>query len=136
MPVLTQRWNDPFPDHPGLRVLVCRYRPRGLLKADQTWDLWEKELGPSEELHAAVYGNRGRTPVSWEVYRQRYLREMLRPAARDKIAALARRVGRGETLTLLCSSQCVREERCHRSLLKGLIERAAADPGGAADGPT
>jgi len=41
------------------------------------------------------------------------------------IADLARRVARGETITLLCSSACVREDRCHRSLLKALIEQAA-----------
>jgi hypothetical protein len=32
-------------------------------------------------------------------------------------------VGGGETITLLCSSACTRESRCHRSLLKELIER-------------
>ena len=40
-----------------------------------------------------------------------------------KIRALAVRVRAGEMITLLCSSQCTREDRCHRSLLKGLIER-------------
>jgi hypothetical protein len=43
-------------------------------------------------------------------------------AQRHKIKALADRVRAGETITLLCSSQCTREDRCHRSLLKGLIE--------------
>jgi hypothetical protein len=41
------------------------------------------------------------------------------------IDALARRVASGEQLTLLCSSACDRESRCHRSLLKELIETAA-----------
>ena len=43
-------------------------------------------------------------------------------AQRDAIRALAERVKSGERITLLCSSACVREDRCHRSLLKKLIE--------------
>jgi len=35
-----------------------------------------------------------------------------------QIAELAARVSAGETITLLCSSQCAREARCHRSILK------------------
>lgn len=122
MPIRTRRWNDPAEADDGFRLLVTRYRPRGVAKSEETWDAWEKGLGPSVELHAQVYGKGGRTPLSWEVYRQRYLREML--GQKEKIAELARRVATGETITLLCSSQCVREDRCHRSVLKGLIERA------------
>jgi hypothetical protein len=47
---------------------------------------------------------------------------------KPKIQALAQRVASGETITLLCSSQCTREDRCHRSLLKALIERELAAP--------
>jgi len=39
---------------------------------------------------------------------------------------LAARVRQGETITLLCSSACVDESRCHRSLLRELIESAVA----------
>jgi hypothetical protein len=41
---------------------------------------------------------------------------------RDKIGELAKRSQAGETITLLCSSSCERESRCHRSLLKDLID--------------
>jgi uncharacterized protein YeaO (DUF488 family) len=54
-----------------------------------------------------------------------YLREMR--DQRDAIAELARRVQSGETITLLCSSSCERDSRCHRSLLKTLIEAHARD---------
>ena len=123
MPVHTKRWNDPVEPADGHRLLVTRYRPRGLKKEDETWHAWEKELGPSVELHAAVYGKGERTPISWETYRQRYLKEMLGPTQRARIKALAERVKAGETITLLCSTQCTRADRCHRSLLKALIER-------------
>jgi uncharacterized protein YeaO (DUF488 family) len=121
MPLKTKRWNDPVEDDDGHRLLVTRYRPRGLPKSEETWQAWDKDLAPSVELHAAAYGKGERLTLNWEIYRQRYLREML--AQKGKIMALADRVRAGETITLLCSAQCTREERCHRSLLKALIER-------------
>src|SRR5687768_15777245 len=125
MTIKTKRWDDPRDPDDGFRLLVTRYRPRGLAKAAETWDAWEPKLGPSVELHAAAYGKSG-TPISWEVYRRRYLTEMR--ARRPLIADLARRAAAGESMTLLCSSQCVRESRCHRSLLKELIEKEMAGP--------
>lgn len=119
MPVKTKRWSDPPEPDDGVRILVCRYRPRGVAKADETWDLWDPSLGPSKELHAAVY-TRGSSPIPWERYRIRYLAEQRTNVA--KISELAERVRQGETITLLCSSACERESRCHRSLLKELIE--------------
>ena len=119
--VKTKRWNDPREPADGWRLLVSRYRPRGLPKSEETWDAWWSRLGPSPELHAAFYGKRG-DPIGWETYRARYLEEMERQA--PYIAELAARVRSGETITLLCSSACVDPARCHRELLKGLIEAA------------
>ena len=124
MPLKTKRWNDPIGPDDGHRLLVTRYRPRGLPKSDETWAAWDKELGPSVELHAAAYGKGERLTLNWDTYRQRYLKEML--AQKDRIRAIADRVKQGETITLLCSAQCTREDRCHRSLLKTLIERDLA----------
>jgi uncharacterized protein YeaO (DUF488 family) len=117
--IKTKRWNDPAEPDDGFRLLVCRYRPRGLRKADETWDAWVAALGPSRELHAAIYGKHG-PPLAWDEFRRRYLSEM--KAQTETIKELARRVQAGETITLLCSSACVDPERCHRTLLKGLIE--------------
>ncbi len=119
MPIKTKRWNDPIEKDDGFRLLVCRYRPRGLRKEDETWDTWLKDLGPSRELHADYYGKHG-APIGWDEYRQRYLDEM--KSQDDYIDQLAGLVADGKTLTLLCSSACVDPERCHRMLLKGLIE--------------
>jgi uncharacterized protein YeaO (DUF488 family) len=122
MPILTKRWNDPRDPGDGYRLLISRYRPRGVAKGDETWDAWDPALGPSKALHAAVYTSSA-SPVAWPVYRSRYLAEQR--ANETRIAALAERVRAGETITLLCSSACERETRCHRSLLKELIDRAS-----------
>ena len=124
--IKTKRWSDAAEQSDGFRLLVCRYRPRGLRKEDETWDAWWKHLGPSVDLHAAFYGKRG-PPISWDEYRQRYLAEMTHQT--EAIDELARRLRAGETICLLCSSACTDEARCHRSLLLGLIEgRVGAAP--------
>jgi uncharacterized protein YeaO (DUF488 family) len=118
-----RRWNDRRLPGDGWRLLICRYRPRGVRKSEETWDEWDPDLGPSRALHAAVYGKSG-APISWDEYRTRYLREM--EARRTRIEELAARVRTGETITLLCSSACTEDARCHRSLLRQLIEDAVA----------
>ena len=125
MPIKTKRWDDPVEPDDGFRLLVTRYRPRGIAREAETWDEWRPELGPSKELHRAVY-TESSTPIPWPLYRRRYLEEQRKNQA--VILELARRVQGGETVTLLCSSACVREARCHRSILRELIEAAGTLP--------
>jgi uncharacterized protein YeaO (DUF488 family) len=120
--IRTKRFNDPIEKDDGFRLLICRYRPRGVSKADETWDAWQPDLGPSRELLAAFHA-KGSSPISWAQYRQRYLAEM--KAQKPLIQPLADRVKSGEMITLLCSSACTRESHCHRSLLRELIEQAS-----------
>jgi uncharacterized protein YeaO (DUF488 family) len=129
MAMYTKRWNDLREPTDGTRILVSRYRPRGVRKEDETWDEWMPNLGPSVGLHAAAYG-KGQLPITWASYRTSYLREMLKQ--KPAIEALGKRVAAGETITLLCSSACVREDRCHRSLLRDLIEGAVVKGKGTA----
>ena len=116
--ILTKRWNDPRDNEDGYRLLVCRYRPRGVRREGEPWDGWLPQLGPSKELHAAVYG-KGSAPIPWQEYAARYLAEMASQSY--FIRAYAERFARGETLTLLCSSACGDPARCHRTLLRGLM---------------
>ncbi len=122
----TKRWDDPW-DHEadGLRLLVCRYRPRALPKKKETWHLWWSVLGPSKELHAAYYGKTS-SPITIKEFTPRYLEEMQQPAAQECIDILAEKIAEGKTITLLCSSACTDPSRCHRTLLKRLIEERVA----------
>lgn len=123
VPVRTKRWNDPTSPDDGFRLLICRYRPRGVPKESEPWDGWCSALAPSRELHAAAYGKHA-PPLSWEEYTQRFLAEV--SVQRYWIESFAKRVRAGETLSLLCSSACEDPARCHRSLVQKLIEDAAA----------
>ena len=120
--VRTRRWNDAAEPGDGFRLLVCRYRPRGVPTAKETWNEWWPDLGPSRALHAAYWG-KGQAPIGWDEYGRRYLEEMADEAARFRIRAVANRVAAGETVTLLCSSACTDERKCHRTLLANLVER-------------
>jgi uncharacterized protein YeaO (DUF488 family) len=118
----TRRWNDPGEDDDGARILVTRFRPRGVKKADETWDEWWPALGPSAGLHAAVYG-KDQPAIGWTEYRQRFLEEISGARGRFHLAALIGRLEAGENLTLLCSSACTDPSRCHRSVLAELVAR-------------
>jgi uncharacterized protein YeaO (DUF488 family) len=125
MAIRTKRWNDPREAEDRSRILICRYRPRGVRKEDETWDEWYPELGPSKALHGAVYTQTS-SKIPWPTYRKRYLEEQR--ANRELISSLAARARSGETITLLCSSACVRESRCHRSILRELIKCGSGAP--------
>ncbi len=122
MPIRTKRWNDPAEAEDGYRLLVCRYRPRGVRKDGEPWDAWCGALAPSAELHADAYGKAGEA-ITWDAYTERYREEMARQ--RFWIDGFARRVKSGETITLLCSSACTDPARCHRTLLAAMIAEAA-----------
>jgi uncharacterized protein YeaO (DUF488 family) len=97
----------------GYRLLVMRFWPRGVRK-DRV-DGWQKELGAPKDL---IRGwNSG--DISWDEFARRYREAMADEG--DKILDIARRANK-ETITLLCG--CKEENRCHRSLLKRMIERA------------
>jgi uncharacterized protein YeaO (DUF488 family) len=120
----TRRWCDPVEPDDGFRVLISRYRPRGLPSAGETWSGFMPQLGPSKALHAAFYRKPGADPIGWEQYAARYVDEMR--SQQFWIRNLAELHARGETVTLLCSSACSDETRCHRTLLRSLIEAEAA----------
>jgi uncharacterized protein YeaO (DUF488 family) len=77
-------------------------------------------------LHAAAYG-KGQPAIDFASYRARFLDEMKGKRACFYLRALAARVAAGETVTLLCSSACTDESRCHRSLLRELLDSLASE---------
>jgi uncharacterized protein YeaO (DUF488 family) len=123
MPVRTKRWNDPQEPDDGYRLLICRYRPRGVPKLGEPWDASCPALAPSKELHAAVYGKSG-PPIDFAEYERRFRAEMTHQ--HYWLAGFAERVRSGGMLTLLCSSACTDASRCHRSIVAQLIEQLCA----------
>ena len=123
--VTGRRWNDPPVAGEGTRVLITRYRPRGVSKARETWEEWWPQLGPSAELLAAFHGKEA-PPIDFATYTTRYKQELADDPGRFYLRAMAGRVAAGESLALLCSSACVDPERCHRTILAARIRELAA----------
>lgn len=124
----TKSVHSPIEKADGLRLLVARFRGRGM--PTDRYDVWMANLGPSEKLLKAVIAGK----ITWAEFSRRYRKEIFAPAATDAdnatiknhgqkftlrlIATLAKR----EDVTLLC--HCAEDtKQCHRFLLQKLIER-------------
>ncbi|MBX3467694.1 MAG: DUF488 family protein [Planctomycetes bacterium] len=127
MPVLTKSLKDPAAPADGVRVLIARFRPRGVRKDAETWAAWDKRLAPSQALFDALNGRRreggrvvarGLPPLGWEAFRARFLGEMRAAPAEVALAEWAARAA-AETVTLLC--HCARPAQCHRALVQALL---------------
>lgn len=124
----TKSVHSPIEKSDGLRLLVARFRGRGM-PADR-YDVWMANLGPSEKLLKAVIANK----ITWAEFSRRYRKEMFAPAAADADNAtiknhgqkftlrLVAKLAAKENVTLLC--HCAEDStQCHRFLLQKLIER-------------
>lgn len=109
----------------GFRILATRFRGRGM--PTNRYDVWMPSLAPSERLL--------RAELPWREFVREYRREIMLDGpidARSRIIKnhgqkftlrLLRRLARRQHVTVMC--HCPEDQqRCHRHLLKALIERA------------
>ena len=114
-------WEQPRKDD-GLRILVSRFRGRGL-PASQ-YDAWMPALGPSEKLLRAVQSGQ----IDWATYTKRYREELFLDGPIDARCRTIKNHGQKSTLrllkalatqqhvTLMC--QCAADAtQCHRFIL-------------------
>jgi uncharacterized protein YeaO (DUF488 family) len=125
MAIRVVRLGSPRTPDEGLRLGTVRRPPRGVPKAEYAsrdiYDLWLPELAPSEELLKSAL--RARDGREWQTFVTRYRAEMRRPPATrllDLLAAMSQRAD----LSVGC--YCADETRCHRSILKALLEEHGA----------
>jgi uncharacterized protein YeaO (DUF488 family) len=125
MAIRIVRLGSPRVPGEGLRLGTVRRPPRGVPKAEYAardfYDLWLPDLAPSEELLKQALG--ARDERAWKAFVRRYRAEMKQPAAArllDLLAAFSRRA----ELSVGC--YCAEESRCHRSILRELLEEHGA----------
>ncbi len=110
----------------GLRLGTVRRVPRGVRKADYSsrnyFDVWFPELAPSAKLVSWVLSEPF-TDQRWARYARSYRREMQVPS-RQRLLQLLARLSRQTNFSVGC--YCEREDRCHRSLLRELLEEHGA----------
>ena len=114
--VRTKSVYDPPAAGDGYRVLATRYWPRGVPRAAA--DEYVRALAPSEELLRSFKDGR----IDWWTFRKRYLEEMKAAEPQGEVRRLAA-LASTRPLTLMCV--CKEESRCHRSLLRELVAKAA-----------
>ncbi len=126
MAISIVRLGSPRAKHEGLRIGTVRRPPRGVRKEDYAskniYDVWFPNLSPSEELLKEV-ATSPRDEKSWRAFRRRFLAEMKSPEIRrdlDVLAALSHQT----SFSIGC--YCEDESRCHRSILRELLEANGA----------
>lgn len=109
----------------GLRLGTVRRPPRGVPRTQYAsrnfYDIWLPELAPSEDLVKLAL--RARDGREWQTFVKRYRSEMKRPSATRLLSLLA---GFSHHTTFSVGCYCADEARCHRSVLKALLEERGA----------
>jgi uncharacterized protein YeaO (DUF488 family) len=127
MSVRVVRLGTPRDRDEGLRIGTVRRPPRGVRKADfaarNYFDVWLPELAASAPLVSWAL-SKPFTARRWAVFRRRYRREMLQPAAQRLVALLA---ALSSQTNFSVGCYCEDETRCHRSVLKELLIEEGAE---------
>lgn len=112
----------------GTRIGTVRRLPRGVRKeryaADDWFDVWYPELSPSAGL--VVRAQAARTEGEWAAFAKAFRAEMKQPVARHALDLLAA-LSHGADFSIGC--YCEDEERCHRSILRALLQERDAKIG-------
>ena len=116
---------DRIPDE-GLRIGTVRRPPRGVAKTEYSsknfYDIWLPTLAPSAETVKLAQG--ATNEREWARFMKKYRAEMAVPANRatlDLLAALSHRTD----FSVGC--YCSDESRCHRSVLRALLQERGAN---------
>jgi uncharacterized protein YeaO (DUF488 family) len=124
MSIRVVRLGSPRIASEGLRIGTVRRPPRGVPKSQYSsrnfYDVWFPNLAPSEALLKTAIPD---DEKSWKAFRRRFLAEMKAPEARrslDLLAALSHQAN----FSVGC--YCEEEPRCHRSILRELLEQRGA----------
>ena len=125
MPVRVVQLGGPRKRGEGLRLGTVRRPPRGVPKAEYAsrdfYDVWLPELAPTEGLVKLALG--ATDERTWQSFVKRYRGEMKHPTPARLLILLAS-LSRDADFSVGC--YCVRESRCHRSVLKVLLAEHGA----------
>jgi uncharacterized protein YeaO (DUF488 family) len=109
----------------GLRIGTVRRPPRGVPKREYSsrnfYDVWLPALAPSAKL--VKLAQNATSASEWTGFKKQYRAEMATPENRatlDLLAALSRQTN----FSVGC--YCADESRCHRSVLRALLEERGA----------
>ena len=126
MAIRIVRLGTPRQAEEGLRIGTVRRPPRGVRKEDHArrdfFDVWLPELAPSAPLVSWALSEPF-TSARWDAYARKYRAEMRQPTPQRLLALLAN-LSSQTNFSVGC--YCEDETRCHRSLLKDLLNKQGA----------
>ena len=109
----------------GVRIGTVRRPPRGVPKAEYAsrdyYDIWLPDLAPTAKLIALAKAAAGN--ADWKRFVRRYRAEMNMPEAKRVLDLLAM-FSKSTNFSVGC--YCKEETRCHRSVLRLLLEERGA----------
>ena len=115
---------SPRAKNEGLRIGTARRPPRGIRKEDYAskdiYDVWFPNLSPSDALLKEVMPVDEKT---WKTLQRKFLTEMKTPIARRELALLS---ALSKEIDFAIGCYCEDETRCHRSILRELLEDLGA----------
>jgi uncharacterized protein YeaO (DUF488 family) len=121
MAVRIVRLGSPRLPGEGLRIGTVRRPPRGVPKAEfarrNYYDVWFPTLAPS--VATMKVGQAATTPAQWRAFTKAYRAEM---AASEASRALDLLAALSHTANFSVGCYCDDETRCHRSVLRVLLE--------------
>ena len=89
---------------------------------DNWFDIWYPELSPTPELMAQAKSSRSES--EWNAFVRHFRKQMREPAASRTLDLLAA-LSLGTNFSVGC--YCEREDRCHRSILRALLNERGAN---------
>lgn len=126
MAVRVVRLGTPRAKGEGLRLGTVRRPPRGVKKQDfakrDYYDLWLPMLSPTQAVVSRAL-SQDWTEARWASFVRAYRHEMNEAAPRQIIALLAA-LSHHADFSVGC--YCENEQRCHRTILKKLLEEQGA----------
>lgn len=125
MAISVVRLGSPRAEREGLRIGTVRRPPRGVPKDEYAsrdiYDVWFPNLSPSEALLREFLPLADER--SWRTFRRRFLAEMKSTETKrdlDLLAALSHQTD------FAIGCYCEDASRCHRTLLKEMLEQRGA----------
>lgn len=136
MPVRIVRLGTPRAPGEGLRIGTVRRPPRGVPKAEfasrDYYDVWYPELSPEpdtmklalESHHLQDQGQTAKADKLWKQF-DKLFRKQLDEAPADRTLSLLAALSHHAAFAVGC--YCENEARCHRSILRSLLQDKGAD---------
>jgi uncharacterized protein YeaO (DUF488 family) len=118
-------YDNPKGNNDGFRILVDRLWPRGLSKDKVRFDLWQKEIAPSNSLRKWF----GHDQKKWNEFKRRYFKEL--DGKKELVNVILSKVKEESSTTTITLLYGTKEERFNNAaaLKEYLEEKAKEYPG-------